>query len=486
MASSITALNVPKAPAPVPTSVALPRDEGAGDLAILEFQSPSLTLIQRPAPFSARMTAWLVSGIVMTIILLAGFIAIDVVVVTAGQVMSVAPNVIVQPFETAIVRKIYVKEGQVVKKGDLLAQLDPTIPGSDATATIAQRASLQAETERLRAEIDRRPYRSDGTQYGQMQELAFLQRQGQFNYTLTSYNEQIKSLQAKVDQAQSDIRQLTQRLAGMQTIEAMRKDLERLAVGSRLNTLTAIDQRLQVEQALEDARNTLQGTQRDLAAKIADRDSWQHQWLADTQQQLTQQERSLSDMAGQAEKNSLRRQLVDMRAEADSIVLSVTRVNAGAVLQSGVELMETVPLSAPLHVVALVDPGNSGYVAVGDKVDIKFQTLPYSRYGYAYGTVTSVGANSLSDPTQGQSSPTSTTPSALTTTAGISSTGLTNVWYRVGISIDKVDLRDPPPSFRVMPGMPVEADIVVGERTIIQYLFEKYVPFLREGFREPN
>src|SRR5882724_10504359 len=98
--------------------------------AILEFQSPTLTLISAPAPFSARMTLWLISTCVLVAIVIFGTVPLDRVVVAPGVVLAQNPNVIVQPLETAIVRKIYVREGQLVKKGDLLAELDPTFAKS--------------------------------------------------------------------------------------------------------------------------------------------------------------------------------------------------------------------------------------------------------------------------------------------------------------------------------------------------------------------
>lgn len=481
MAKSITRMQ-----ANAPAVPSMGTEESLASTAILEFQSPTMTLISAPAPFSAKMTLWLISSLVLVSFILFAVVPTDRIVTTPGVVMAQAPDVIVQPYDaTTIVRKIFVKEGQMVKKGDLLMQLDPTFAGSDATATVAQMASLKAQVDRLRAELADKQYLSDGTQYSQLEELAYLQRHQQFLFTVEDYNGKIKSLQAQMNQAQGDIDGYTKRLVGLHSIEQMRKDEEHMQVGSHLNTLEAVDTRLQIEQALSDAKNGFDQFAKSMAAMVAERDSWIHQWYSDTQSLEGQQERSLSDMQRQAEQASKRRELVDMRAEADSIVLSVSRVTDGTIVQVGTQLMTLVPVDSPLEVVALIDGSDAGFVSIGDPVAVKFDTLPYFRYGYAIGHVTKISDDSFVDPTAGQVNPQGTAATIAPTAT--SNTGTAPVYYyRAFVAIDKLSLRHPPESFRVMPGMPLEADIKVGERTVLEYMFDKVVPFLIEGMREPT
>jgi HlyD family secretion protein len=460
-------------------------DEAVSSTAILEFQSPTLTLISAPAPFSARMTLWLISSFVILSLTLFATVPIDRVVSAPGVLLAETPNPIVQPLETAIVRKIYVKDGDFVKKGDLLAELDPTFAASDRTATTAQLASLKAQVDRLKAELADKPYLSDGSQYGQLEELAYLQRHQQLSFAMEDYNQKINSLQAKVNAAKGDVDSFNKRLVGLKEVESMRKELEKFQVGSKLNTLAAVDQRQQVQGQLEDAKNALDGANRDLASMMAERDAYKHQWYVDTQTLEGTQERSLSDMSAQASKNQLRANLVRMTAPEDSVVLSVARVAPGTVLQSGTQLMTTVPVDAPLQVVSPIDGSDIGFVSVGNKVAIKFDTLPYFRYGYATGHVVKLSNDSFTDPTAGDGNPTGQQPTISPQSPG--NTGTAPVYYyRATIAIDKLELRHTPPSFRLMPGMPLTADIRVGQRTIIQYIFDKFVPFLSRGMREPT
>lgn len=462
-----------------------PDDESVSATAILEFQSPTLTLIAAPAPFTARITLWLIGTFTLLAIVLFATVPVDRVVATPAVVLAQNPNVLVQPYENAIVRKIYVHEGDVVKKGAPLVDLDPTFAKSDEKSTVDQMASLKAQVERLKAELANKPYFSDGSQYSQLEELAYLQRHQQFVNTVDQYNNQIKSLAAKVALAEGDIEGYKKRLVGLRTVEEMRKELEHYQVGSKLDTLQAIDVRMQIEQSLKDAQNTYDGATKDLAAQIATRDAWIAQWYGDTQQLESQQERSLSDMTDQAEKNRLRGKLVSLTAPEDSIVLSVARVTDGAVLQAGVQIMTTVPVNAQLEVSAPIDGSDSGFVQLGDMVEIKFDTLPYFRFGYAIGHVTKMSSDSFTDPTGGASNPTGQQPTI--STQAPENMGTAPVYYyHATISIDKMHFKRQPTSFKIMPGMPVEADIRVGKRTILQYMFDKWIPFLEQGMQEPT
>ena len=470
---------------PAANVVAFAGDDHVTNQAVLEFQSPTLSLIAKPAPFSARMTIWLLSSLVVATFVIFGIVPVDRLVSAPAVILAQSPNVIVQPLETAIVRTIYVKEGDHVKKGQLLAELDPTFAQSDDAATTAQMQSLRAQVARMKAELHNQPYVSDGTQYGQLEELAYLQHHQQYVFTSQNYDEKIASLQAKVNQAQSDVDSLTRQLSKLASVESIRKELERMQVGSKLNTFQAELDRETGQQKLDDARQALVGAKRDLAGMTAERDSWQHQWFADLQTQESQQERLLSDMQGQVEKNNLRRKLVEMRAPTDSIVLSVSRVSPGTVLQSGTELMTTVADDTPLEVVGMIDGGDSGFVRPGDPVSIKFDTLPYNRFGYAMGHVTRVSADSFTDPTQGNVNPQQTAPNISSNAPQTNGTAPV-YYYRVFVAIDEMKLRHPPASFSIKPGMPLTIDIKVGSRTVLQYLFDRYVPFMDSGAHEPT
>ena len=117
--------------------------------AILEFQWPSTAIVNAPVPRSARGIVWIVASMVLAIVAAMAVIPVDQVVTARGIVVSQSPTILVQPLETAIVRSIEVREGQVVQAGELLARLDPTFASADLATLQTQVQSLEAEVARL-------------------------------------------------------------------------------------------------------------------------------------------------------------------------------------------------------------------------------------------------------------------------------------------------------------------------------------------------
>jgi HlyD family secretion protein len=164
---------------------------------LLEFESPTAAVLARPVPLRSRYMTWIVSSIFFVLLWLAYAVPIDRVVSTTGKVVATAPNIVVQPLETAIVRSIDVKDGDLVRKGQLLAQLDPTIAAADAGAAQAQVASLQAEVDRLTAESNNRVYLSDGTQPSELQAVIFAQRRVQLQARKLPAEDRLAAIQGR-------------------------------------------------------------------------------------------------------------------------------------------------------------------------------------------------------------------------------------------------------------------------------------------------
>jgi HlyD family secretion protein len=460
---------------PAGGALAATADSEAVSPLLLEYESPSAALLMLPVPARSRYVIWTIATMFIAILFVTFTYKIDRIVSSSGKVVAVEPNVVVQPLETSIVRSIDVKEGQLVHKGDILARLDPTFATSDAASAEEQADSLEAEVNRLRSELDGKTYLSDGSKAGQLQAMMFTQRHAEFSYRLENYRQKIDSLQAKLDQATADIASYTERLKLATVVEDKRRELEKLQVGSQLNTLQAIDSRVEMARSLSSAQQAAIGARQDLHAEIAERDGYVQQWRNDTGQQLAEQDRKLADMRETAKKDKLRRELVVLRADRDAIVLSIAPVSVGSVLQPADQFFTLVPIDSPLEIESVVDGRDAGFVHLGDPVTIKFQTFPYFAYGISRGTVKVMSPDSFHKPMD------DTEKVAKPRTEEAAGT----FFYRARISIDQMLLHDLPSGFHLTPGMPVTADIKVGRRTPLQYMLSRVIPATTEGMREP-
>jgi hemolysin D len=443
--------------------------------AILEFQWPSTAIANAPIPRSARGISWIVTSLVVAMIATMGMIPVDQVVTAHGIAVSKAPTILVQPLETAIVRSIDVREGQQVKAGQVLARLDPTFAAADVGALDSQVKSLEAEIARLQAEAENKPLAYTGLDSDlSLQAAIYAHRKAEFTAKVEGYARHFDELAAVISRSQSDAAGYRNRLGLAQTVEQMRAQLEARQVGSRLNTIAAMDSRTEMARALANAEQTAEGARRNLAAMTAERDAYIQGWHADVAQKLAEATSKLSEAREQLNKAKLRRALVELKSEGDATVLAVAKVSVGSVMQSGQQFITLVPADAPLEVEANISGRDNGFVHVGDPVAIKFDTFPYSQYGMAEGTVRIISADSFTaqeearNPTSGLPIPPNPEP-----------------FYRARIAIDRVGLHDVPAGFRLIPGMPVTADIKVGKRTVLKYLLGRVMPIAQEGMREP-
>jgi hemolysin D len=403
-------------------------------------------------------------------------IPIDKVVTAQGRIVSKAPTLVVQPLDAAIVRSIEVHDGEAVHAGQILAQLDPTFAVADVDALVAQVASLQAQVSRLQAEAEGKPFTYTGLDPNlSLQAAIFGQRKAEYDYKIENYVQKVNGLIASIARANSDATGYRSRLDVANKVEGMRRELERLQVGSKLNTLSAADNRVEMERNLHYAEETANSAQRDLSAMVAERDGYVQSWHADISDKLSDATGKLSDARESLNKAQLHRQLVELRADRDATVLTVAKVSVGSVLQPGQQFITMVPADAPLEVEANIAGRDDGFVNVGDTVAVKFDTFPYHQYGLAYGTVRTISADSF-DSQDEQRNPTGMVPLP---------TNTTDLFYRARIAIDRVALHDTPPDFRIMPGMPTTADIKVGKRTVLTYLLGRVLPVASEGMREP-
>jgi HlyD family secretion protein len=431
-----------------------------------------------PIPTAARGIIWMVASLFAACLASLGLIQVDRVVTAPGRVVAKAGTIVVQPLETAIVRAVAVHEGQPVREGELLAQLDPTFAAADAGSLEAQVSSLQAEVARLEAELDERPYQAEGIDGSStLQASIYLKRQAERRFKLESYRQKIDGLTSAVTRQSADAAAYRDRIEVEASIETMRRKLEQLELGSKLNTLAATDSRIETERNLTNSSNLRASAQTDLAAMIAERDSYMANWRAQTAQSLLEQSRKLSDAREQLSKAQRRRQLVELRAERDAIVLSVAKISAGAVLQPGEPLITLVAIDAPLEIEANIAGRDDGFVHDGDPVAIKFDTFPFSQYGMALGTLRVVSPDSFTAANE--------QPASRMSGAVAAPPGSTEPFYRARISLDRVALHDVPAGFRVVPGMPVTADIKVGRHSVLGYLLGRLLRVTSEGMREP-
>ncbi len=456
--------------------------QGAGDeplpLAVLEFQSPTAAVIATPLPALARSTNYTISAMVLVFLVLAVVVKTDRIVVAPGELVSVNPDISVQAFNAqSIVRDIKVHQGDIVHAGQVLATLDPTYTTADLTSLTQQEQNYAAQVAELQALENNQPYVPDPSNpYSGLAQQTYNQMQGSYTASLDNYTQQIKQLQQEIQGYQQQQAYYSQRLAIAANVETMRKKLQQLQVGSELDTEAATDDRVNMQQQLSSARSSADADEKQLASVQAQRDAAGQQFRAQVSTQLATALNNLAQAKQELAKARLNGQLVDLTAPQDAVVQSVAPIAVGTVLNAGQQVFDLAPINAPFVVTANIDATESGYAHVGNQVIIKFATLPDLQYGSAKGTVISISPESV-NPASQQDVALNGPP--------VPGTPQNSLYYTAQISVDELNLHNVPTGFRLMPGMPVEADLLVGKRTVLEYLIQRVMPVAYNAMHEP-
>ncbi|WP_246164421.1 HlyD family type I secretion periplasmic adaptor subunit [Blastochloris sulfoviridis] len=443
-------------------------------LAVLEFESPSAAIIAKRVPPLSRAINYLVFLLVVSLLAASGLIQVDKIVSSSGKLVADAPNILLQPFDRAIVESIEVKKGDIVSKGQVVARLNPTFSAADHIAMKDQVDLLSAKALRLHAETEGTIYVPDlSNPHAELQASIFRQRSGEYQQTLLNFDQKINQLRSQIAGDNAQAAYYRERLGLAAKIEGMRQKLQDLQIGSVLNTLLAADARLNMAGSLSQVESDAVQAGRKLASQQAERETFIQRWSSETSQELADVRRKLVQAQQDFAKTALYNELVVLTAPRDAVVLSVAKISIGSVVTSAEPLIQLVPLDAPLSVEANISGVDSGYVRPGDEVTIKFDTLPYLQYGSARGVVRAISADSFSPETAPQDGG-STLPNRPQT-----------LFYRSDITIDELKLHHTPPGFRLMPGMPVVADVKVGTRSVLAYFVGKILPVAYDSMHEP-
>ncbi|MDB5593624.1 MAG: hypothetical protein JWM36_585 [Hyphomicrobiales bacterium] len=425
-------------------------------------------LLDEP-PRLVRNTNFVIISIVLVMATLTSIVEVDVVVTAPGRLMADAPPMAMQAMQISIIRELRVKPGDVVRKGEVLATLDPTFTEADRATLLTQQDSLKSQILRIEAELGDEPLRlTRDSPDRTLQVTLYIQRRSQFDTRLKAFDEDVSRYKANISATVAMRDSLDQQLAIAREVEDMRDQLYRRQVGTKLNYLDASVVRLRTEREKSDAINRLVELQHMLATRVVERqifvDEWRHQ-LLDELVRTRKDANAIAESLVKAEKLS---ELVVLKAPEDGVVLDVGKKSIGSVLQGAESFVTLVPSNAPLIADVMINSADIGYTSNGDEVAIKVDAFPYQKHGVLKGHLRAVGEDSSQAGAQGA--------------AGQSNSGL---FHRSQISLDETSLRHLPERTRLIPGMALTAEIKVGSRTLMSYFLYPLKRGFSESLREP-
>src|SRR5437763_11165916 len=441
----------------------------------LAFLPAALEIVETPpSPVGRAIGATIIAVFVLTLVW-ACLGTVDIVATAPGKIVPSGRSKVIQPFETGVVRAIHVRDGDSVKAGQVLIELDPTINRADSEHLKSDLVSAQLDVARLKAALADAadPIAAFHPPEGAPPTLVASQRQH-----LLSQTAEIRSKLGALD------RQLAQREAERATSAAMitkvealipllqaqvdvRKTLYEHETGSKLIYLQTLQQLVEQQKELAVQKSKFNEAAEAAAAIKETRTQTRAEYRRALHDDLGKIEPKAAGLAQDLVKAEQRTRLQALSAPIDGVVQQLAVHTVGGVVTPAQPLLVVVPTDSRLEIEAMVSNRDVGFIEPGQDAEIKVATFNFTRYGLLQGRVLSisqdaVGKDDLADPAKDKSP-----QGAQAAKASADEQGPV---YAARISLDRKQMQIEDKQVNLSPGMAVTTEIKTGERRIIDYL----------------
>jgi hemolysin D len=471
------------------TALPLPFRRPARGAIEREFLPAALEIVETPASPLGRAIGATIILFFVAAIAWACIGRVDIIATAAGRIVPSGRTKVVQPFETGVVRAIHVQDGQAVKAGDVLIELDPTIDDAERDRLRKELIATELDVARLASVLaaveggDAAFVPPDGALPAQvaLQRTLAASQLDELRAKLAGLDRQRAQSEANRAAVAATVEKLALSIPLLrQRVEVRRKLMEK-EIGSRMQylelqqDLVEHEQDLAVQQArLEEAKAALAG-------------------LAEQRRQAEQEFRrtNLADLAQAQEKAAgLREELVKARQHAelqtltapvDGTIQQLVVHTVGGVVTPAQQLMVVVPADSHLEIEAMVSNRDIGFVHAGEKAEIKVDTFDFTRYGLLHGEVLSVSQDAIARDKARERA--AETPSAGAGTDSSEPKGQ-ELAYAARVSLDRTRMQVEDKLVNLSPGMAVTVEIKTGSRRVIEYLLSPLLRYRQESLRE--
>lgn len=434
----------------------------------LAFLPAHLELIDTPVSPLPRWTMRIIIGIFCAALLWACIGKVDIVAVAPGKTVVGSRTKVIQPSETAVVKRILVRDGQSVKQGQVLIELDGTATGADYAK--AGDALINARLVELRLSA-----MADALSNGRTPTLApeptlpavrFASEQALARSQFEALRARRGGLTAAISQRQAELQTVQSSITPLRETAAIAKtraeDFGKLVEGNyvgRHDYLLREQERIAAERDLAGQTSRLQEIRSALGGAREELRVLNTGTLQETLDQLRQVREQIQQLTPEVAKTGGRDRLMQLRAPVDGTVQQLAIHTVGGVVTPAQALLAVVPSEESIEVEATVLNKDIGFVRAGQRVTVKIESFPYTRYGYLEGHVASVSHDAAQDEKMG-------------------------LVFPARVRLQQATLNIDGTRVRMTPGMVLSVEIKTGRRRLIDYLLSPLRATSREALRE--
>lgn len=434
----------------------------------MAFLPAHLELQESPVSPAPRVTMALIISFSVIAVIWAIFGKIDMVATAQGKLVPSDGTKVIQPLETSVVKAIRVTNGQAVKAGDVLIELDSTMAVADIMRSSNDVTTMRLQAARARAFFDSvtspNPPRMEpvpgASPERQAQEQRILDAQnGEFKARLARIDAEIAKREAELRSTREVVHKLEQTAPLARQRAADYKDLVDKKFISKHGYLDKEVSRIEQEGDLATQKSRLQ----ELAAALQEIRAQRFTQVAETRRialdSLNESEQRGTSFGQDLVKSQTRGRLMTLIAPVDGTIQQLVVRTVGGVVTPAQTLMMVVPTEAAVEVEAFLENKDIGFVHVGQIAEIKIETFPFTKYGIIDGKVTQVSNDSINDERRG-------------------------LIYAIRARMDKTTLQVEGNNVNLTPGMAVTVEVKTGQRRIIEYFLSPLITHATSSLRE--
>lgn len=423
----------------------------------------SVLLEESGSPLVIRSVI-LFGALLVTLFVVWALIAeVDEVAVAQGEIVPPSKLQQVQNTEGGRVTEILVKNGEAVKKDQVILKFDTFAQSSELRQLQSKQQSLTAQRERLDAFLQNKllaatpPTQLKGAQSTQPMLLWQLQTSRQTGKDI--YQDRVRQIKASIEQVNGSKKFLDEKKSTLDEELSMRTTLLASGMSTKLHMLNLRRQLADIESELANIapkRSKLENELNEATDQLKKNES-------DVRERaLTELSRVDDDLASSDEQIKRVQELLrqsEVRSPADGYIHGLKTHTVGGVINRGETIMEIVPREHSLIAEIHIAQRDIGHVKVGQKVKLRMTAYDFSRYGIAKGELTEISPAALLDKNG--------TP-----------------YHKGSVVLEQAYVGATPGLYPVIPGMTLNADIKSGSKTMMTYLLKPIYASAKQSFQE--
>lgn len=420
-----------------------------------EFKPLLVEIEESPVSPLGRVTFWIIVGIMVFTVLWLYFGKIDVVIAARGKVIPDGEIKVLQPLNTGIVDNILVKEGDFVKKGQVVMEINPSSIEPELESARKNLSQIQMEISRLDATSNGGGFNATGNQ-----DVTRTQ-QDLYASSVESLQRQLATRELELKKIEERIKSAKAEKTNAEVILVSRTDKEK-----RLRPVVEIIAKDEYEKVLTDI-STYESNIKSLNYKLEELNQQKRQVIEEIAyirqnfrssnlKELSDKQKQANELLAKIEDASYRNTKQKIVSPVDGYVNTLLVHTVGGVVSPAEKLMSIVPAKTPLVVKATVLNKDIGFIQPDMPVSIKIDTYEFQKYGILKGKVRTVAKTSIDDEKLGPVYEVYVTP------------------------IDK-SLMVEGKQKSISPGMSLTAEIKVKKRRVIEFFIYPLIKYWGEG-----